>query len=364
MADRLPTTWPIDPHTAAKHFILRRHLGGWFPIMSKWNHRLIYFDGFAGPGRHSGGEDGSPVVSLKVATKHILRLADRLEFYFVEVNPERADHLREVIREVLPNPPSNIRYTVLQGEFAREFTAFLNHEGLNIPPTFAFLDPFGFKGMPMDLVARLLRCDKCEVLITFMAKFINRFSESEYHEEALDEFFGTREWRGVHDITDPERRRRFFLDLYTDGLKTRVPGVHVRFFEMWDSFNQLLYYLIFATNSVRGMEVMKDAMWAVDKSGNYRFSDLTDPAQTTLLDILNEPAWQEPAARAVYEKFKGRTVPLSHVKDYVTIHLLPPFKKGILSRLKREGKILEVVVPGRGPPPRGGFPDNCLIRFA
>jgi len=26
------------------------YLGAWFPIMSKWNSRLIFFDGFAGPG--------------------------------------------------------------------------------------------------------------------------------------------------------------------------------------------------------------------------------------------------------------------------------------------------------------------------
>ncbi len=27
------TTWKIEPHTQAKHEILRRYLGGWFPIL-------------------------------------------------------------------------------------------------------------------------------------------------------------------------------------------------------------------------------------------------------------------------------------------------------------------------------------------
>jgi len=32
MPDRLPTIWDIDPHTKAKHFILKRPLGGGFQI--------------------------------------------------------------------------------------------------------------------------------------------------------------------------------------------------------------------------------------------------------------------------------------------------------------------------------------------
>ncbi len=36
MPDRLPTIWDIDPHTKAKHFILKRPLGGGFPILSRW----------------------------------------------------------------------------------------------------------------------------------------------------------------------------------------------------------------------------------------------------------------------------------------------------------------------------------------
>ena len=41
MPDRLPTVWEIDPHTRAKHFILGRYLGGWFPILSKHHGRIV-----------------------------------------------------------------------------------------------------------------------------------------------------------------------------------------------------------------------------------------------------------------------------------------------------------------------------------
>jgi hypothetical protein len=42
------------------------------------------------------------------------------------------------------------------------------------------------------------------------------------------------------------------------------------------------YFLFFATNNELGLKKMKDAMWRVDESGTYTFSDATDPNQSVL----------------------------------------------------------------------------------
>ncbi|HKW32565.1 MAG TPA: hypothetical protein VJN92_06145 [Candidatus Acidoferrum sp.] len=54
MAKKLETIWRIDPHTQSKHTILRRYWEAWLPIMTKYNQRVLYIDGFAGPGRLPG----------------------------------------------------------------------------------------------------------------------------------------------------------------------------------------------------------------------------------------------------------------------------------------------------------------------
>ena len=64
------THWDIEPHTIAKHRILRSYLDAWLPIMTRWNGRVVYVDGFAGPGQYKGGEEGSPVIALKAAVEH------------------------------------------------------------------------------------------------------------------------------------------------------------------------------------------------------------------------------------------------------------------------------------------------------
>jgi three-Cys-motif partner protein len=70
VANRLPTIWKIDSHTQAKHIILKKYLDAWLPIMTRWNGRVLYIDGFAGPGKYQGDEDGSPIIALKSAINH------------------------------------------------------------------------------------------------------------------------------------------------------------------------------------------------------------------------------------------------------------------------------------------------------
>ena len=70
MSKPLGTVWDLEPHTAKKHEILRRYFDAWLPIMASWNGRVVYIDGFAGPGKYSKGEDGSPIVVLKAARDH------------------------------------------------------------------------------------------------------------------------------------------------------------------------------------------------------------------------------------------------------------------------------------------------------
>lgn len=70
LAEIKETVWSIEPHTRAKHQILEECLKAWFPILLRWQGRVLYLDGFAGPGVYSGGEEGSPIIALKTALTH------------------------------------------------------------------------------------------------------------------------------------------------------------------------------------------------------------------------------------------------------------------------------------------------------
>lgn len=264
------TTWEIEPHTIAKHVILRRYLSAWFPILSKYSGRIIYLDGFAGPGTYKGGEDGSPVIALQTASEHLLKSRfNEIMFFFIEKEKDRATMLENVLKNRFPNLPSNIKYKVFDDEFAPTFEQAINaleKQGANLAPTFAFLDPFGFSGLPMNLIAKLLTCDKCEVFVTFMAGFVRRFND-ELREPVLNELFATEEWKKIHDMDDADQRERFLVSLYERQLRKLGGAKYVKSFGMMSRNNQIIYYLVFATKHLKGLEIMKEAMWNVDPTG-------------------------------------------------------------------------------------------------
>ncbi len=110
--------WSLDPHTRAKHELLRGYLGAWFPTLGSWQGRVVFLDGFAGPGIYAGGEPGSPAIALNTLLDHsYFRQMPQTEFVFVfnEVAAERCDSLRQVVAgvEAARQPwPSNVKVEV------------------------------------------------------------------------------------------------------------------------------------------------------------------------------------------------------------------------------------------------------------
>src|ERR1044072_50707 len=109
MAAPTATLWKLEEHSKAKHEILRRYLSAWLPIMSKFNGRLVLVDGFAGPGRYSSGEEGSPLVMLKAYLEHSYRdkIDAELVYLFIEQREGRGADLEEEVEKV--DSPDNVK---------------------------------------------------------------------------------------------------------------------------------------------------------------------------------------------------------------------------------------------------------------
>jgi hypothetical protein len=333
--------WPLEPHTKAKHEILRRYLGAWFPILNSFYGRIIYVDGFCGPGRYEGGEDGSPVIALQVAATHRRMLEGQVVFWFIDKRADRIRHLKHEVTQL--SLPAHFQVRIETGRFADIFAAVLDDldaERGPTAPTFAFIDPFGFSGIPFSIVRRLLRIllrygyarnaresrrtgvtlsrreslaswsnheardsveqPRCEALITFQADAMNRFL---YHPSGqvrghIVEAFGTEE--AISIATAPGDRVAALRELYQRQLLTAAR--FVRFFEMRDRNDRVQYLLFFASNHRLGHLKMKEAMWRTDPTGELRFSDATDPRQLVLFE-------QDHSGRLLRElatRFRGR----------------------------------------------------------
>jgi three-Cys-motif partner protein len=355
-------TWPLEPHTEVKHVILRKYLNVWLPILSIWNSRIVYVDGFSGPGEYLKGEDGSPIIAIKSVSEHRLSLKAEIVMIFIEERKDRCSFLKNKLENT--KIPSNISYEVVCGEFRNVISDALDQiekKGLSLAPTFVFIDPFGFKGISMDVIKRIMNNQKCEVLITFMYEEIDRFLSLPSNEKHITEMFGTEDWKGVPE-KGPKERMEFLHSLYFKQLEAFANIKFIRSFKMTNKFNKVDYFLFFGTNSFLGLEKMKDAMWKVDKTGSFEFSDATySPFQGVLFE--ERPNFFQ-LKKIIVEKFKGKEITSKKLGDFIvlkTSFLRSHYKKSILVPMEKANPPEIEIIGGRNR--KGTHPDGCIIKF-
>lgn len=280
------TVWPLEDHSRGKHLVLERYLKAWLPILGTTRGRIVFIDGFAGPGEYSTGERGSPIIALDAFQNHaaIGRMRE-IRFLFLEAREDRAAHLEQLLRARYPSLPAQCHYQVHHGECAPAVTGLLDEldqAGSRLAPSLLMLDPFGVQGLPMAMVRRFLGHSSTEVYVSFMYEAMRRFFETPEFAPHLDELFGTNEWRETLHASrgNPEAGRLATYALYERQL--RAAGA--QFVLHFDIYNggRLIYTIFFATSSRLGCDRMKEAIWRVMPAGDFLFRGTRESTQMTL----------------------------------------------------------------------------------
>lgn len=343
----MPPLRRMAPHTGAKHLLLKRYLDRWFPILGKGYSRINYIDGFAGPGEYDGGFPGSPLIAIDAALAHVERgtLAKdvQINFICVEADPESVRHLHNRLRLVVC--PPQFRFSILEGEFSGVIGQILDRvetNGKNLAPSFAFVDPFGFSGIPFDIMARILSHPRCEVFVNVMIEFINRFLDHP-NDKVSGHFpvtFGTNEVLSI--AKDGGDRIGALLALYRRQLASKARFVGK--FDMHGRKDQITYSLFFASNSPLGFHKMKEAMWSVDRMDGGSFSDFEPGAANQGGLFTLHSVWDD-----VCSVYAGRTVQMSELDRFVIEHtdFLPKHLRAALREREERGQIQVQVAAGQ-----------------
>jgi three-Cys-motif partner protein len=327
-----------------------------------WAAPLLFLDGFAGPGRYVNGEPGSPIIALEVAKTHKVKLSKELTFLFIEDRKDRADNLKKEIEAL--KCPANFNADVKCDDFAKTVTAKLDglaKGGQKLPPTFAMIDPFGFKGIPFGLMNRLLDNTSCELFVSFMVDSFNRWlthpgDEIRGHTR---EAFGNDDPFAIAEIASD--RVAALTDLYAKRLRTIAQ--FVRSFELRDANDRVVYHVFFASNNAKGHEKMKEAMWKVAPLGDFSFSDATNPHQ----QVFFQKAYQDILKTDLLIRFaKKKNVLIEYIERYVIddTAFLPKHMREVLRVLEADDKITVGETKSDGKPRRkGSYPNEAYLTF-
>jgi len=268
--------------TEMKHRILRLYLNPWISKISMVESRLLFVDGFAGPGVYPDGSNGSPLIAMNMADKMLSSsegINDRVESFdcvFIEADDDNYAKLENSVSRAKENVDSRINTWCIHGQFESWAEGFIeNHQYKRPPPSLVFIDPFGYSNIPFDLISELfqLRDQSLELLITFMAGKMAQWMEDPSHQKAITEAIGSDEWKDsvTPDLGKDVRAERF-SSIYQRQLKREADANFTMPFEMVEeSKRQTCYYLIHVTNHWQGLKVMKETMFNAGADDEFAY---------------------------------------------------------------------------------------------
>ena len=356
-ADDLPV-WEIKPHTKAKHEILKKYLHAWFPIVGKYSQQVTYIDGFCGPGGYTGGEPGSPLIALESGDQQVKWIKGKVNFWFCDKDEKALNHLESELES--KKYSEKLKVQTIHGKINEVINRDDIQSDLKNSPSFTLIDPFGFADLPFALIQEILKNSGSEVMITFMVESINRWLKhpDQKIKQHIINYFGT---EACLDIANQYKRIKELREFYQAQLK----GVarYIRYFEMRNHKNRPIYYLFFATNNRLGFVKMKEAMWTVDPTGEFGFSDATNPEQLVLFKADPIPKLTQLLQKNFKDKGLISCVTIKNFVEeetsFIKKHMTEAMKK-----LENENKILANEVKSDGKKRRAKtYPDNAFIQF-
>lgn len=338
----------MDEHTKGKHQVLEGYLKAWLPILGQTQARIAFIDAFAGPGRYTGGERGSPLIALDVIRSHpaLSRLGE-VNLLFVEADEDRCAYLQQEIEPYRSRLPERIKFEAKHGKFDETLTTLLDDiEGAKrgLVPCLMMVDPFGVSDTPLSVIRRFLQHGQSETLVTFMVDFIDRFDEGKEFPPHLDALFGTEEWREAAALEKKDDRREYLFELYRRQLKAAGATQVVRF-DLWDG-GRLVYALFHASKHCRACDRMKESIWKADPSGEFSFR----ASRKGQLGLLLGPSF-DALVDALVARFVGKgPIRMSEILDFVasdeTDYYTGKLRKEALAPMEKAGR-LRVHVEGK-----------------
>lgn len=349
-----------------KTTIVVKYFVAWATLMSKQrsgrDKRIGYVDLYAGPGRYEDGAASTPIALLEHAIAQA-DLHDRLVCTFNDSDPKHVAALQAAI-DALPGITMLKHRPIVRGvEVDMKLATELGMQPLI--PTFAFVDPWGYKGMSLRLLYGLLKDWGSDCVFFFNVKRIYNAIDNPVVDSRMEELFGTARLADLRakfgSAATTGAREQLVLEAMRGAVRENI-GSFVLPFRFYDSTGKRISHcLVFVSKKRRGYAIMKDIMALHSKSDigdvpSYAFNAGT---QTSFISELEYSI--EKLADELIDKFAGMTLTMNEVFEQhnVDTPYISRNYKAALALLEERGAI-------RADPPaeeRRGFADHVRISF-
>jgi three-Cys-motif partner protein len=346
--------------------IVQKYFYAWAKVVSPSakarNNNIAYIDLYAGPGRYKDGSASTPLLVLTHAIADP-EMAKILVTIFNDQNQDFTSTLEAEIAklpgiEKLEHKPQ-ISCGAVDESVAEFFSA------TRLVPSFSFVDPFGYKGLSLQIVNGVIKGWGCDCVFFFNYNRINAGVSNPAVEPHINALFGqdrADKLRLQLPGKSPEEREALVLEELAQAIKEMGGKFVLPFKFKTASGNRTSHSLIFVSKHFKGYEIMKDIM-ANESSTmdqgipSFEYSPAT--AATPLLFSLNRP--YEALVSDLMATYSGSTLSMKNIyeKHSVDTPYIKKNYKDALILLEQQGKIKADPAVRR----KGTFADHVLAKF-
>lgn len=353
--------------------VVHKYFAIWASIMMRnlkkyGGDRIAYIDLFCGPGRYTDGTPSTPLIILEQAIND-KEMSERLVTLFMD---KESGHVESLSAEIglLPDIQSLAHKPIVKmAEVSDALSSFFERH--KIPPTLLFLDPWGYKGVTLRLIASVLKNWGCDCIVFFNYNRINAALDNPVSSEHMDRLFGQKrcdllrkKLRGKR----PSEREPIIVNEFCLALK-EIKGEFVLpfCFKRADG-ERTSHYLVFVTKNELGYIKMKEVM---AKCGSDRqqgvptFQYTPASPEQQLLFQYNRPL--DDLEDMLLAEFSGHRLQMKEIfhKHHVGKPYIEENYKEVLKKLE-EKRMIIADPPVDKRPKRGGKPtfgDNVWVEF-
>ena len=327
--------------------------------------KIAYVDLFAGAGRYKDGSKSTPVKVLETAIADP-DMRNMLVSIFNDADVEKVNSLQQAI-DSIPGI-ENLKYRPQISKYEVGEDIVKTFQSMKLVPTLFFVDPWGYKGLSLQLVNSVVKDWGCDCIFFFNYNRINMGLNNDAVKEHINALFGqvrADQLRERLKTLTPQERELTVVEYICEALK-EMGGKYVLPFRFRHEMgNRTSHHLIFVSKHPKGYEIMKEIM-AKESSeqtqGVPSFEYNPATLQQPLLFELTSPLDQ--LESMLLDNFSGKTMTMAEIYDQH--HLGKPYikknYKTALSNLESQGKIT-VHSPEDKKRRKGTFADDLKVTF-
>jgi three-Cys-motif partner protein len=328
---------------------------------------LAYIDLFCGPGKYEDGAVSTPLLVLEhvIATPD---LQDKVVAVFNDAEPDRTAELDRNIKalpgiDTLKHQPQ-IRTGEVDDELVQEFAS------IDMVPAFSFIDPFGYKGVTLELLEALMKGWGSDMVLFFPFDRINAALTNPRVTQHVDALFGKERADRLRELTSgmhPESREALIIEEFAEALRERGYTYIIPYVFEYEQRDRTSHYLIFVTKHPLGYGIMKNIMYKASEDKNqgiarFGYVRAESKNKTPLLSLLNRPL--DDLCEELLDFFAGRELTMEEVhREHQKALGINPFVeknyKDALNTLDAAKKIT-TSKPNRR---KGTFADEIVVTF-